>query len=78
MRGDEVGLVSVQFAAEAAAQLPEHTRIVDRFGIRVTTLHPIVARLPVVGALHNRLEWALMDTPLAALAGFYVLVLERL
>ncbi len=64
--------------AEAAAQLPEHTRIVDRFGIRITTLHPIFARLPVVGALHNRVEWALMDTPLAALAGFYVLVLERL
>lgn len=64
--------------AEAATHLPEHTRVVDRFGIRVTTPHPIFARLPVVGALHNRLEWALMDTPLASFAGFYVLVLERL
>jgi ubiquinone/menaquinone biosynthesis C-methylase UbiE len=64
--------------AEAAARLPAGTRIIDRFGIRVTTPHPIFARLPIVGHLHNRLEWALMDTPLAALAGFYVLVLERL
>ena len=64
--------------SEAAARLPEGTRVIDRFGIRVTTPHPIFARLPVLGHLHNRLEWALMDTPLAALAGFYVLVLERL
>ncbi len=62
---------------EAAARLPDGTRLRDRYGIRILTPHPIVCRLPLIGAVHNRLEWALMDTPLAALAGFYVLVLER-
>jgi len=62
---------------EAAAHLPDGTRLRDRHGIRILTPHPVVCRLPLVGAVHNRLEWALMDTPLAALAGFYVLVLER-
>jgi len=62
---------------QAAAHLPGGTRLRDRYGIRILTPHPIVCRLPLVGALHDRLEWALMDSPLAALAGFYVLVLER-
>lgn len=64
--------------AEAVRHLPEKTRVVSTAGIRITTPHPVVCRLPVVGALHARLEWALMDSPLAGLAGFYVLVLERL
>lgn len=62
---------------QATAHLPDGTRLRDRYGIRILTPHPIVCRLPLVGAMHNRLEWALMDSPLAALAGFYVLVLER-
>ena len=74
------GAISTRFwtPREASAHLPAGTRVLDRFGIRVTTPHPIFARLPVLSALHNRLEWALMDTKLADLAGFYVLVLERL
>lgn len=74
------GAITTRFWSpeEAAAHLPEHTRLRDRYGIRILTPHPIVCRLPLVGAVHNRIEWALMDSPLAALAGFYVLVLERL
>ncbi|HEY8379192.1 MAG TPA: class I SAM-dependent methyltransferase [Nannocystis sp.] len=64
--------------AQAAKALPAGTRIVDRAGIRITTVHPAVCRLPVVGALHERVEWSLMQSPLAALAGFYVFVAERL
>lgn len=63
--------------AEAAQVLPPGTRVVDRAGIRITTLHPAVCRLPVIGKLHDRLEWSLMQSPLAALAGFYVFVAER-
>lgn len=63
--------------SEAAARLPAETRVVATAGIRITTLHPVVCRLPVVGALHERIEWALMDSPLAGLAGFFVFVLER-
>lgn len=63
---------------EARGHLPEKTRVVATAGIRITTPHPVVCRLPVVGSLHARLEWALMDSPLAGLAGFYVFVLERL
>ena len=62
---------------QAAAHLPAGTRLRDRYGIRILTPHPIVCRLPLLGAVHNRIEWALMDSPLAAFAGFYVLVLER-
>jgi ubiquinone/menaquinone biosynthesis C-methylase UbiE len=65
--------------AEAERHIPrDRARVVARLGIRVATPHPIVCRLPVVGPLHARLEWALMDSPLARFAGFYVYVLERL
>jgi ubiquinone/menaquinone biosynthesis C-methylase UbiE len=64
--------------AEATTHLPEKTRVVSTAGIRITTPHPVVCRLPIVGALHEKIEWALMDSPLAGLAGFYVFVLERL
>lgn len=63
--------------AEAAEVLPEGTRVVARAGIRITTPHPVVCRLPLIGKLHDRVEWALMESPLAALAGFYVFVAER-
>lgn len=63
---------------EASRRLPPDTRIVRRAGIRITTPHPIVCRLPVLGAVHERVEWALMESPLAGFAGFYVFVLERL
>ncbi len=63
---------------EAERSLPAGARVVERAGIRITTPHPIVCRLPVIGAAHDRVEWALMRSPLAALAGFYVFVAERL
>lgn len=72
--------ISTRFVSPAEAErcLPAGTRVVDRAGIRITTPHPIVCRLPVIAGLHARVEWALMSSPLAALAGFYVIVAERL
>lgn len=63
--------------SEAMKHLPEKTRVVSTSGIRITTPHPVVCRIPVVGTIHEKLEWALMDSRLAGLAGFYVFVLER-
>lgn len=64
--------------AEARAQLPAGTRLIDEAGIRIAIPHPIVCRLPLVGAMAMRLEWAAMSSPLARVAGFYVLIAERL
>ena len=74
------GAIETRFITprEAEACLPAGTRLVDRAGIRITTPHPIVCRLPLIGAIHERVEWALMSSPLASLAGFYVLVAERM
>ena len=74
------GAIETRFITprEAEACLPAGTRLVDRAGIRITTPHPIVCRLPVIGRAHEGVEWALMRSPLAALAGFYVFVVERL
>lgn len=63
--------------AEAKMHLPDKTRLVDVAGIRVATAHPIVNRLPILGAVSRAAEWKLMDSPLASLAGFMVLTLER-
>lgn len=64
--------------SEAERVLPAGARVVERAGIRITTPHPIVCRLPVIGRAHDRVEWALMRSPLKAVAGFYVFVAERL
>jgi ubiquinone/menaquinone biosynthesis C-methylase UbiE len=64
--------------AEQEALFPRNTRRVDLAGIRVATLHPAVHRLPVIGGVAGRLEWALMDSLAARLAGFVVFTLERI
>ncbi|MCA9657399.1 MAG: class I SAM-dependent methyltransferase [Myxococcales bacterium] len=73
------GAISTNFMtpAEAKARLPAGTRLVDEVGIRIAIPHPAVCRLPVVGGLVSRFEWATMDSRLARVAGFYVLVLEK-
>lgn len=74
------GAISTRFWSpeQAREHLPAGTRVIHRAGIRITTPHPAVCRIPLVGRIHDRLEWALMESPLAEVAGFYVLVLERL
>ncbi|MCB9568015.1 MAG: methyltransferase domain-containing protein [Myxococcales bacterium] len=73
------GAIATNFYSpeEAKALLPANTRVIDEAGIRITIPHPAVCRLPVVGGLVERAEWAAMGTPLARLAGFYVLVVEK-
>jgi len=63
--------------AEVGPYLPAGTRVVARAGIRVVTPHALVHRLPAVGPLWSRLEWRLLDSPLARFAGFLVYVLQR-
>ncbi len=63
--------------AEAEAHRPPGTEIERVSGIRVVTAHELQCRLPVLGAVTRRAEWALMDGPLARYAGFIVLTLRR-
>ena len=63
---------------EALAHLPEGVRLVRIDGIRIATVHAAQVRLPVVGPLTERLEWRLMEGPLARLSGFCVLTLQKL
>jgi SAM-dependent methyltransferase len=63
--------------ADAKDHIPEGTRLADVAGIRVVTAHPVINRLPLVGAISRGMEWKLMDSGLARFAGFIVLTLER-
>ena len=62
---------------EMTARLPGNARIVARSGIRIATPHAALLKLPALGAAWERLEWGLMDTPLASLAGFVVYTLQK-
>lgn len=63
--------------AEIECTLPPGTRLVSRSGIRIATPHAAFLRAPLLGPAWNRLEWLLMDTPLAAFGGFVVYTLEK-
>ncbi len=62
---------------EALAHLPAGTYLERIDGIRIVTVHSAQLRLPGIGRLTERLEWRLMEGPLARLAGFCVLTLRR-
>jgi ubiquinone/menaquinone biosynthesis C-methylase UbiE len=62
---------------EAEAQLPAGTRLVDTAGIRVTTVHPALLRVPGLRGPAQAIEWRLMDSPLKHFAGFYVLTARK-
>lgn len=63
---------------QARDYFPTNTRVTDVSGIRIATLHPAMLRVPGVATATERLEWGLMDGPLARFAGFVVFTLERL
>lgn len=73
------GAISTRFwsVEQAKQHLPAGTRLVDVSGIRISTLHPAMLRVPLMGAVAERVEWGLMDTPLSRFAGFVVFTLER-
>jgi ubiquinone/menaquinone biosynthesis C-methylase UbiE len=62
---------------EARRLAPQGTRFVGARGVRIVTPAARVLGIPVLGSLLKRAEHALCDTPLRALAGFYVVILKR-
>ena len=73
------GAITTRF--DSPEQARERARaigqVVDSAGIRVVTAHPAVLRLPVVSGLTERVEWALMDSPMSRFAGFLVLTVRK-
>ncbi|TPV93812.1 MAG: class I SAM-dependent methyltransferase [Myxococcales bacterium FL481] len=63
---------------EAPRYFPAGTRLVDRAGIRVVTVHPAPLRWPGAKALLARAEWKLMDSRWSRFAGFVVFFLEKI
>ena len=63
--------------SEMERRLPGNARLVSRSGIRIATPHAALLKLPALGAAWERLEWGLMDTPLASFAGFVVYTLQK-
>lgn len=62
---------------EAREFFPAGTHVVDVSGIRIATVHPAMLRVPGLALATERLEWGLMDSPLARFAGFTVFTLEK-
>lgn len=62
--------------AEARARAESLGRIIDTSGIRILTVHPAVLRVPLLGAVTERLEWSLMRSPLSRFAGFVVMTVQ--
>lgn len=58
-------------------QCPPSLEPVGKYGIRVFTPHPAVFRVPLVKRAFEAAEWRAMDSPLADVAGFVVLVLRK-
>jgi ubiquinone/menaquinone biosynthesis C-methylase UbiE len=63
--------------SEMDVRLPKNTRFVSRSGIRIATPHAALLKLPALGSAWERLEWGLMETPLASFAGFVVYTLQK-
>ncbi|HXS80862.1 MAG TPA: methyltransferase domain-containing protein [Gammaproteobacteria bacterium] len=63
--------------SEMNLRLPANTRLVSRSGIRIVTPHAALLELPALGPVWQRIEWSLMDTPLASFAGFVVYTLQK-
>jgi ubiquinone/menaquinone biosynthesis C-methylase UbiE len=57
--------------------VPRGTRLVAARGVRIVTPAAAVMRVPIVGALLRRAEWALADSPLGALGGFWIIAMQR-
>jgi ubiquinone/menaquinone biosynthesis C-methylase UbiE len=63
--------------AEVRDLVPASCRFEGARGVRIVTPAAVVMRVPVLGSVLRRAEWALCDTPLAALGGFYVAILRK-
>ncbi|WP_437766798.1 class I SAM-dependent methyltransferase [Sorangium sp. So ce281] len=56
----------------AAALMPDGVRVVASRGVRIVTPFAAAMRVPGLGRLLRGAEWALCDTPLAQLGGFWI------
>ncbi len=63
--------------ADVARWVPDDCRLVASRGIRIVVPLGAMMRVPVLGSLMRKAEWALCDTPLARFGGFWVAVLEK-
>jgi ubiquinone/menaquinone biosynthesis C-methylase UbiE len=63
--------------SEMEQRVLPNTRLVSRSGIRIATPHAMLLKVPGLGAAWERLEWGLMDSPLARFAGFVVYTLQK-
>jgi len=71
--------VFTRFDTPAGAErlLPPSLRLVASRGVRIVTPAAAAMRLPGVGPLLRRAEWALCDSPLARFGGFWIAAAQR-
>ncbi len=62
---------------DARALVARKLEVCGEYGVVLLTPHPLAHRVPLVGALLRALERALAASPLARLAGFYVVIARR-
>ncbi|EYF04640.1 class I SAM-dependent methyltransferase [Chondromyces apiculatus] len=58
--------------AQAAHHLPPSLHLVAARGVRIVTPVAAAMRLPILGEVLRRAEWALCDTPLNRFGGFWI------
>ncbi|MBL4683605.1 MAG: class I SAM-dependent methyltransferase [Nannocystaceae bacterium] len=63
--------------AQARARAEALGEVVDVSGIRILTVHPAMLRIPLLGGIAERAEWALMNSPLSRFAGFVVMTVRK-
>ena len=57
--------------------VPRGARIIAARGVRIVTPAAAAMRIPVVGSMLRRAEWARADSPLGALGGFWIAALQK-
>jgi ubiquinone/menaquinone biosynthesis C-methylase UbiE len=57
--------------------VPKGARLIAARGVRIVTPAAVAMRVPVLGSVLRRAEWALADTPLGALGGFWIAAMQR-
>lgn len=56
---------------------PPNLRLISSRGVRIVTPVASVMRVPILGEALRRAEWALCDSPLRRLAGFWIAVFRK-
>ncbi len=61
----------------ARRHLPRGLRVLGARGVRIVTPAAAAMRIPAIGRLLSRAEWALCDSPLNVFAGFVILAMTK-